>query len=86
MYDGVRAMDQLLGHALVQEPAQHRGVHTASFLGGTRVDFTLPRSGMEVLGAGVFDPDSTVDVQGAAMARAASDHRMVWVDLRWPPR
>jgi endonuclease/exonuclease/phosphatase family metal-dependent hydrolase len=85
-YDGVRAMAQLLGHPRVQDVPAHRGVPTASFLGGTRVDYALPSRGLEVLGAGVFDPDSTVDAPGASVARAASDHRMVWLDLHWPPR
>lgn len=83
-YNGMRAMAQLLGHPLVQEPVQHRGVNTASFLGGTRVDFTLVHTDLEVRDAGVFNPDSSLDAQGAALARAASDHRMVWVDLQWP--
>ncbi len=85
-YDGVPAMAQLLGHPLVQEPVQHRGVNTASFLGGTRVDFTLVHKDLEVRDAGVFNPDSSLDAHGAALARTASDHRMAWVDLRWPPQ
>jgi endonuclease/exonuclease/phosphatase family metal-dependent hydrolase len=85
-YDGVRAMAQLLGHPLVQEFPQHRGVATASFLGGTRVDYVLPGTGLQMIGGGVFAPDSTTDALGAQIAQAASDHRMVWLDLRWPPR
>jgi hypothetical protein len=84
-YDGVRTMAQLLGHPRVQDPVQHRGIATATFLGGTRVDYVLPAVGLEVLGGGVFDPDSSVDAFGASIANAASDHRLVWLDLRWPP-
>ena len=83
-YDGVRAMAQILGHARVQDPPPHRGVATATFLGGTRVDYVLPSRALEVIGGGVFAPDSIDDPAGALMARGASDHRLVWVDLRWP--
>ena len=85
-FDGVRAMAQLLGHARVQEFPAHRGVPTATFLGGTRVDYVLPSRALEVLGGGVFNPDSTADPASATLARAASDHRMVWLDMRWAPK
>jgi hypothetical protein len=85
IYDGVRAMAQLLGHPAVHQAPAHVGVPTASFLGGTRVDYVLPARSLRVLGAGVFSPDSTVDPEGAQAATAASDHRLVWVDLVWPP-
>jgi hypothetical protein len=84
-YDGVRAMAQLLGHPRVQAPPQLAGKPTATFLGGTRVDYVLPASALRVLRAGVFWPDSTTDAAGAALASTASDHRLVWVDLAWPP-
>lgn len=85
-YDEVRAMAQLLRNPRVQEPTLLRGIPTASFLGGTRVDHLLPSVGLEILGGGVFAPDSTTDPAGAALARAASDHRMVWLDVRVRPR
>jgi hypothetical protein len=83
-YDGMRAVSQLLGHPRVHDPAPHQGVATATFLGGTRVDYVLPSVGLQVVGGGVFAPDSVSDPAGHALATAASDHRMVWLDLRWP--
>lgn len=84
MYDGIRAMAQLLGHERVQDPPPLRGIPTATFLGGTRVDYVLPARGIEVLDGGVFAPDSSADPTGSTLARAASDHRMVWLDMRLP--
>jgi endonuclease/exonuclease/phosphatase family metal-dependent hydrolase len=57
---------------------------TASFLGGVRVDYLLPSSDLEVVGGGVFWPDPDDDAEGAALAEAASDHRMVWIDVVLP--
>lgn len=65
-----------------------RGSHpdrlTAAWLGGRRVDYLLPSAGLEVVGGGVFWPDPGRDPEGAALAAAASDHRLVWLDLRLP--
>jgi hypothetical protein len=85
-YDGVVAIGQLLGDPRVQDPPQLTGRPTASFRGGTRVDYALPRAGLRVLDGGVVWPDSTADAAGAALAALASDHRMVWVDLALPLR
>ncbi len=57
---------------------------TASFLGGVRVDYLLPSSDLTVSGGGVFWPDPDEDAEGAALAEAASDHRMVWIDVVLP--
>ncbi len=54
---------------------------TAAFLGGRRVDYVLPSTDLTVRGGGVFWPSAEEDAQGRALAEAASDHRMVWVDL-----
>lgn len=62
-------------------PAFHERA-TAEFLGGVRADYVLSSAGLELVGGGVFWPDPTEDPAGAAMAHAASDHRMVWIDLR----
>lgn len=85
-YDGKPAMAQLLGHPRIQPLHAHEGINTASFLGGRRVDYVLPARDLRVVGGGVFAPDSIADPEGAALARAASDHRMVWLDLRLPLR
>ncbi|WP_197321246.1 endonuclease/exonuclease/phosphatase family protein [Saccharomonospora sp. NB11] len=64
----------------------HRGpaqLDTADFSddqpGNLRVDYVLPSRGMPVIGDGVFWP-----VPGTRLARLndASDHHLVWVDLR----
>lgn len=55
---------------------------TAEFLGGRRVDYLLPGAELEVTGGGVFWPSVDEDSEGQALAKAASDHRLVWLDLR----
>ena len=82
VYENRTAISQLLDHPRIQEPSQHRERPTASFLGGRRVDYLLPARGLEILDGGVYAPDPGVDPQGAAAAETASDHRLVWLDLR----
>ncbi len=55
---------------------------TAAWLGGRRVDYLLPSAEIEVAGGGVFWPSAEEDPEGHALAEAASDHRLVWLDLR----
>jgi hypothetical protein len=55
---------------------------TAAWLGGRRVDYLLPSVGLEVTGGGVFWPAAADDPEGHALAEAASDHRLAWLDLR----
>ncbi len=65
---------------------EHRGdpeLDTGAFgprVGNLRVDYALPSRDLEVVGAGVFWPRS--DQQGHDWVEA-SDHRLVWVDVRW---
>lgn len=65
---------------------EHRGdpdQDTSSFsprVGNLRVDYALPSRNVEVVGSGVYWPRS--DEPGHEWA-AASDHRLVWVDIRW---
>ncbi|MEM8666978.1 MAG: endonuclease/exonuclease/phosphatase family protein [Planctomycetota bacterium] len=83
------AIRRLLAHPLVQDPEPRRGglkikqqhsndersVLTAKF---GRVDYVLPSRNLQLEQSGVFwpyDPDSRVE---------ASDHRMVWIDVRSP--
>lgn len=94
VYDGVRAIDQLLLHTAIQDPGEllvSAGAPadtpraTTEFGGaGRRVDYVLPSRGLEVLAGGVYWPDPATDPQGNADARLASDHRLVWLDLRIP--
>lgn len=49
--------------------------------GNMRVDYVLPSADLRVLDAGVFWPEpGTPD---ANLVRAASRHRLVWVDIGW---
>jgi endonuclease/exonuclease/phosphatase family metal-dependent hydrolase len=56
---------------------------TAEFRNGIRVDYVLPSTNLEVLAGGVFWPAPEEDPEGHAWAEAASDHRLVWLDLIW---
>ncbi|MEM7261636.1 MAG: endonuclease/exonuclease/phosphatase family protein [Planctomycetota bacterium] len=83
-YDGRTAIAQLLEHPQVQpiEPtsATH-GPATADFGGGARVDYLLPDRRLDVIQSGVFWPSEQTNPKGADNARAASDHRLLWIDL-----
>ncbi|WP_457771768.1 endonuclease/exonuclease/phosphatase family protein [Phycobium rhodophyticola] len=49
--------------------------------GNLRVDYVLPSADLTVTGAGVFWP--APDQSGHELARRASRHRLVWVDVLW---
>jgi len=49
--------------------------------GPMRVDFILPSAGLKVVNSGIYWPENGTDA--AAVAAAASRHRMVWVDLEF---
>lgn len=95
VYDGRSAISQLLEHPRVRDtaevaisPGAPDGVPTATtaFRGqGARIDYVLPSLDLQVLDGGVFWPDVAVDPAGAALATEASDHRLVWIDVAWPP-
>ncbi|HUP22847.1 MAG TPA: endonuclease/exonuclease/phosphatase family protein [Thermoanaerobaculia bacterium] len=63
-------------------PPDYRERATAEFLGGVQVDYLLPSAGFEVVACSVFWPSADEDPEGAALAEAASDHRLVFLDLR----
>jgi endonuclease/exonuclease/phosphatase family metal-dependent hydrolase len=84
VYDGVSAIDQLLEHPRIQDPDPTNRA-TASWLEGVRVDYVLPSSDLSVRAAGVVDPVPDANPTVARAAQAASDHRLVWVDIVWPP-
>ena len=52
--------------------------------GNLRVDYVLPSNDLETLGGGVFwpTPDAPLMGVGLATVERASDHRLVWVDVR----
>ena len=54
---------------------------TAEFRGGMRIDYLLPSTDLEPASGGVFWPDPDENLEGHAWAAAASDHRLVWLDL-----
>lgn len=49
-----------------------------------RLDYVLPSRGLEIAGGGVWWPDPAADPEGQRLAEAASDHRLVWLDVRLP--
>lgn len=69
--------------------AHHRGdpaLDTASFdergPGNLRVDYVLPATSLDVVASGVLWPDPASPL--APIVEAASNHRLVWVDISWP--
>ncbi len=95
VYDGIAAMRQLLDHVRIQDPAvllsdgapAERPDATTAFGGqGARIDYLLPSTGLEVVDGGVFWPSAETDAEGARLAEEASDHHLVWLDLRLPER
>lgn len=55
--------------------------------GNLRVDYVLPSAGLKVAGAGVVwpAPDDGFGTVSAKRVGLASTHRLVWVDIEWPP-
>ena len=79
------AIDRLLSAPRVRDPlpaSATNGTDTADFgprVGRLRVDYVLPSDDLEVIDSGVFWP---APGEPGADAITASDHRLVWVDLR----
>lgn len=63
-------------------PLGARKAATAEFGGGLRVDYVQPFGPLAVTGSGVFWP---ADGRPLARLAAASDHRLVWVDVTMAP-
>lgn len=90
------AIVQLLEHPRVVDPRPtskggyavrpdnpYSATHTTSW--GMRVDYVLPSRTLQVRDAGVFWPVPDDPLNRLVSARkASSDHRLVWVDVRWP--
>ncbi len=95
-YDGRSAISQLLQHPRIRDtgdvaistgaPADVPAATTAFRGRGARIDYVLPGVELEVLDGGVFWPAAATDPEGNALAEEASDHRLVWLDVAWPPR
>lgn len=48
---------------------------------GLRIDHLLPSKDLEPVNGGVYWPDAKVEAEGAALAKKASDHRLIWLDI-----
>ena len=48
---------------------------------GLRIDHILPSKDLNVSNGAVYWPDKSVDSTGAANAKKASDHRLLWLDI-----
>jgi endonuclease/exonuclease/phosphatase family metal-dependent hydrolase len=93
VYDGVTAIDQLLAHTAIQDPADwvvsegapdNPWATTEFGDRGRRIDYVLPSRGIEIRDGGVYWPAAAADPDDNARALLASDHRLVWLDLRLP--
>ena len=84
VYDGVSAIDQLIDHPRIQDSDPDNRA-TASWMDGVRVDYVLPSADLEIAASGVVDPRPGANPTVARAVEAASDHRLVWVDIVWPP-
>lgn len=87
--DGRReALLALLAHPRLQDPVPRRpggGTQTTAWPepvpGALRVDYILPAANMRVVGAGVLWPEDDTGALPLAVVAAASDHRLIWVDI-----
>ncbi|MBF9059546.1 endonuclease/exonuclease/phosphatase family protein [Rhodobacterales bacterium HKCCSP123] len=82
------ALRGLLGHPRLQDPVPRRpggGTETADWPdpvpGDLRVDYILPGARLQVTGSGVLWPPDDAADPPLSVVTAASDHRLVWVDL-----
>ena len=67
-----------------QEPGPPKYIErrTAGWGGrGLRIDHLLPSKDLKPVSGGVFWPDTLADPNGAAIAKKASDHRLIWLDF-----
>jgi endonuclease/exonuclease/phosphatase family metal-dependent hydrolase len=63
------------------DPAADTADMNDTSAGNLRIDYVLPSIGLEVAGCGVFWPATGEPGHAAA---SFSDHRLVWLDLRYP--
>ena len=77
----------LLDHPAVRDvtPTGARGAATVDWVdlgpGNLRVDYILPATALTVMGQGMIWPNPADDPALNEAAAAASDHRLIWVDL-----
>jgi hypothetical protein len=93
IYEGAPAIRQLLEHPRLQDPEvlvsegapAGQPSATAAFRGkGARIDYLLPSVELKIVDGAVFWPSAATDPEGARQIEAASDHRLVWLDLQLP--
>lgn len=48
---------------------------------GYRIDYLLPSTDLKPVNGGVFWPDATINAEDAALAKTASDHHLIWLDI-----
>ena len=97
VYDNKSAISQLLEHAKIQDTAAHtirknisdnipeeKKTATAQFGDGreVRIDYVLPSAHLQVIDGGVYWPDKENDPSGSELSEKASDHRLVWIDVK----
>ena len=96
VYENRTAISLLLDHPKIQETAEYtirrdvnaipstRETNTAQFGDDRRVriDYVLPSVGLDILDGGVYWPFEEDDPAGLEVAEKASDHRLVWIDVR----
>ncbi|RLD13848.1 endonuclease/exonuclease/phosphatase family protein [candidate division KSB1 bacterium] len=85
-YDGINAVSQLLSLPNLQDPfAGAEPLYTAQFGDSPpmRIDYLLPSAGIDVVDQGVFWPAEQADKAGFELAEKASDHRLVWIDIKY---
>lgn len=56
--------------------------NTFGGVSGTRIDYILTSWSIAVLEGGVYWPDPEKDLDGCILAEYASDHRLVWLDVK----
>jgi hypothetical protein len=69
--------DQHAGHR--GDPSHVTSNFTAAGHGCLRIDYALPSRGLDVTGAGIYWP---APGEPGSEAVAASDHRLVWIEVR----
>lgn len=56
--------------------------NTIGSANGSRIDYVLPSKTLKVVGGGVYWPSAETELENCILAEYASDHRIVWVDIK----
>jgi endonuclease/exonuclease/phosphatase family metal-dependent hydrolase len=97
VYENRAAISLLLDHPKIQETVDYtirrnesatlpstKETNTAQFGDErhVRIDYVLPSVGLEISDGGVYWPFAEDDPSGLELAEKASDHRLVWIDVK----